>query len=472
MSQQHDSQLSEAKSSSFPLSSPSFWNEAIQVDIPHPSKRSLDDQADTDTFPPSSSPPLKRARQSSPTTALSYLPKRDELLTLDPLNPHSYLSNAEYAPNKFGDIGDYMRKKEIKVQTQNRDIALASATSGIPQIFIGLSFYINGNTRPPMEELRKMILQRGGEVRPVLRSKGMVKYIIAPMLTLSKFKEFARYKVVTEGWITESCKEGKLLDWSRWKLQVQGGWEQEGRKGMEGFFRGGTQVEVDTKDDVKPDEGNIGDIVKQDHMAVNTPVIAMRTTGELFGLEEGNLSQPFPPSTPVNQIIGAIPQDVFGPVTPVLPISSQRSNKGTRHAATTLAGTPTTPNATPVRLASAATGSLLRPARPMATMTPALKNESPLPPQPVHRTKDTLIPLVPSPPQAAPELTEKPETPAANNPVAEKVERYEGLWEFYHSKESNEDAARLLKDKEWRLKNTAERGNEGGFIDGYYQNSR
>ncbi len=160
-------------SSSFPMSSPGFWAEAAKVPIP-PAKRLrttsplLEVKDEEKAVPPS---PEERSD-----TALKYLPNR-----LDPFdqdNPHAYLANPEYAPNRFGDIGDYMRKKEIKVQTQNRDIALASALEGTPQIFKDLSFYINGNTQPPMEELRKMILQRGGEVRPVLRNKGMVKFIL------------------------------------------------------------------------------------------------------------------------------------------------------------------------------------------------------------------------------------------------------------------------------------------------------
>jgi DNA repair protein REV1 len=237
---------SQPRSSSFPISSPSFWEEAAVAAATtapdgYPSSTSKrprtrsaspgDDGSPSDPFGPSS----KRSRRGSPSTTLSYLPNRADLLADD---PHAYLANPEYAPNRFGDIGDYMRKKEIKIQTQNRDIAHANAISGLPQIFTGLSFYINGNTHPPMEDLRKMILQRGGEVRPVLRSKGMVKFIIAPMLTQMKFKQFQNYRVVREAWITESCEAGKLLDWSRWKLTVQGGWEEEGRKGLEGFFAG------------------------------------------------------------------------------------------------------------------------------------------------------------------------------------------------------------------------------------------
>jgi len=360
--------------SSFPMSSPSFWTEAAQVPLPPPSKRSRsasplvdikDDILANLTLPsplPASSPSNKRARFDA-NTSLSYLPNR-----LDPFidnDPHSYLANPEYAPNRFGDIGDYMRKKEVKVQTQNRDIALAAAGEGIPQIFANVSFFINGNTHPPMEELRKMILQRGGEVRPKLHNKGLVKFIIAPMLTQSKFKQFERYKVVREGWIVECCQEGRMLDWSRWKLQPEGGWEQSGRMGLEGFLAGkSTQAvpaigSIDTKSDVFHDSKPVREATPPTYLA---PIA-----------------------------ISAATQSLLGPMTSTIPISP-----GAKRAET-----------------------------PMKEVIPA--------------------------------KVQKPEG---------------GWWESYYSKEPNEDAARLMKDKEWRLKNTAERGNEGGFIDGYYQNSR
>ena len=385
MSQAGQVSKSDHPSSSFPTSSPTFWTEAVATassldQTGARAKRSRSSDVEEDTvqeidpytrFGPEDVDddgerlfsPTKRARSKSPRTTLSYLPNRLGPFIQD--DPHSYLAGAEYAPNAFGDIGDYMRKKEIKVQTQNRDIALASAAEGTPQIFAGLSFYINGNTHPPMEELRKMILQRGGEVRPVLRSKGMVKYIIAPMLTQMKFKQFQNYKVVREGWITESCKEGKLLDWSRWKLQVQGGWEESGRKGLEGFLGG---------EAVKTESGPADDADDK---------LEVKTTGSAKLKAE---MEPFQP----------------------------------------------------IQLSSA-TQSLLRPVR------------------------GATIPISPS--------IVKVETPDKEK-VPAKVHKPEGIWEHYYSKESNTDAARLMKDQEWRLKNTAERGNEGGFIDGYYQNSR
>ncbi|KAK4685217.1 DNA repair protein REV1, partial [Tremellales sp. Uapishka_1] len=408
-------------SSSFPISSPTFWDEAAAVAIPPiPLKRPRLSRSPSEED--ESHQEAKRARPSSPSTSLSYLPNRTDLIVN---SAHSYLQNAEYAPNRFGDVADYMRKKEVKVQTQNRDIAMASARADLPPIFANLSFWINGNTHPPMEELRKMILQRGGEVRPTLYSKGYVKYIIAPVLTNAKFKEFANYKVVKEAWIVESCKQGKLLDWTRFKLQVVGGWEETGRKGLEGFLKGATpQI------DVKP-------------------------------VEE---SQPIP--QPAQVIRQSVPVVAAGKsLLPPLR-STQRATSSTAPALSSQ--TPESlPRSAPVSSGKTALGA-----------EPLLPLETSLPKSTTVASDDTGPAVVITPIKVTKPLGRSrpsPAIPISPNPASKtpaKVQMPEGLWEFYHSKESNEDAARLLKDQEWRLKNTAERGNEGGFIDGYYQNSR
>ncbi|KIR55797.1 DNA repair protein REV1 [Cryptococcus gattii Ru294] len=228
-------------SSSFPISSPSFWAEAATISIPPVDhKRSRSSPVEADTGEASSgeqdySPLPKRPRNStrSPDHGLTFLPNPQDI---DPDGPQAYLANPEYAPNRFGDIGDYMRKKEIKVQAQNASIAVSASSKTLPQIFTGLSFHINGNTQPSMEQLRKLLLQRGGTVYPVLRNKTMVDYIIAPVLTLKKHEEFKRYKVVKEGWVVESCQQDKLLDWRKWRLQPDGGGAEAGTKSLERFF--------------------------------------------------------------------------------------------------------------------------------------------------------------------------------------------------------------------------------------------
>ena len=385
--------------SSFPIGSPSFWDEAANT-VEGLGKREAEGD-DTDKPPGEVKKNIKRARFASPSPEISSSPLRelvkaeDDLLKLESraqedgtarlsflpnrLDPHlfdasnAYLASAEYAPNKFGDIGDYMRKKEIKVQTQNRDIALQSADPNTPQIFAGQSFWINGNTTPPMEELRKMILQRGGEVRPKLWNKGYVKYIIAPSLTLRKFDEFKNYKVVKEGWIVESCKEGKMLDWTKWKLQVAGGWEENGRKGLEGFLRGEPsqrrpQVVEDMEEEEEEVEEPLEDTIHRQSDNAPTTSIPTATPVARGSLIAQNQTQSKPPTN--------------------IPLSRQ---------------------------------------------------------DPAVRWREML-------------------------PI--KDDKPEGPWENYYTKSSNDHAAEALRNSEWRIKNTAERGNEGGFIDGYYQNSR
>ncbi|ORY33993.1 hypothetical protein BCR39DRAFT_518059 [Naematelia encephala] len=414
-------------SSSFPVSSPSFWDEAASVPLPsvpakrRPSSQHVDDDdeaaEDLKVVPSDVDTSIKRQRRSSPETTLSYLPNRTAPIDID--DPHSYLVNPEYAPNKFGDIGDYMRKKEIKVQTQNRDIALASAAAGLPQIFAGLSFYINGNTHPPMEELRKMILQRGGEVRPVLRSKGMVKYIIAPMLTLSKFRQFANYKVVREAWILESCKEDKLLDWSRWKLQIQGGWEESGRKGLEGFLNGTQAESMNVKDEEE----------QEDEEKETVPPISLKP----IRLSTRSLLTPVRPAFPTTSSSKKRYPSSPAPSTPKKeePPKDIDTSKPIKQAAESSSSTVTEPG--------------------LAILKDSANSSIPISPSRVRE-----------------------ETPAKEKigPHIRKPEGGPWWWDNYYSRDSNEDAARLLKDQEWTIRNTAQRGNEGGFIDGYYQNSR
>ncbi|KAL1409176.1 deoxycytidyl transferase [Vanrija albida] len=350
---------------SAPSSSQSFWAEALDLAesidgpaevLPLPKRvmfASYEVSPDTPETPAGKQAGVGPSPPTSPTahdqgqesTSLEYLPNRVEQLPEE----HAYLANPEYAPNAFGDVGDYMRKKDIKVQNQNREIAAAGAH--LAQIFAGLTFYINGNTTPPMEELRRLILIRGGTVVPYVRTKGVLDFIVAPVLTLAKFREFARYKVVREGWVLDCVVEDRIVDWRKWRLRPEG----EGETGLEDFL------------------GRKGEVTAME------PV------------EEAEVPPSEPPSPPATRAI-------------------------------------------------AATQSLLRPVRPAA---PTVIEQG----QP--RAEDTEIKEAPN---AAP--------------------RSEGAWDNYFVHRSNQHAAQLMKSDEFRVNNTSERGNESGFIDKFYQNSR
>lgn len=85
------------------------------------------------------------------------------------------------------------------------------------QLFKGCSIYINGYTDPPTSDLRRMILEYGGDYQHYLK-KISVTHIIATNLTNSKIQEFRTYKVVKPEWITESVEKGELQSWQNYRL--------------------------------------------------------------------------------------------------------------------------------------------------------------------------------------------------------------------------------------------------------------
>ncbi|KAF8898269.1 hypothetical protein CPB84DRAFT_1962837 [Gymnopilus junonius] len=117
-----------------------------------------------------------------------------------------------YGAAHFGDFGEYMRRKRAKLQIQNASIA--QTDEGIKsQIFKGISIYINGWTRPSVQELRHLIVQHGGIFQAYLDKKALVTHIITCSLTPAKIREFKHMKVVRPEWIVESIEKGLLLPW-------------------------------------------------------------------------------------------------------------------------------------------------------------------------------------------------------------------------------------------------------------------
>lgn len=137
----------------------------------------------------------------------------------------------EYGATGFGDIGKYMLNKERKllnadISLRNKALEAAAQEGGsqVPQIFRNCVMCVNGYTRPPAHELRRLIVVHGGIhlTNMHLSGKTGVTHIIATNLTSKKKLEFRNYKVVTPEWVTESVRQGKLLDWSQFRLIVDG----------------------------------------------------------------------------------------------------------------------------------------------------------------------------------------------------------------------------------------------------------
>ena len=126
----------------------------------------------------------------------------------------------EYEASAFGGFGDYIRRKKIKLQ--NRDAEIRSASVGIPPIFRGVVAHVNGYTNPPVQDLHRLIVARGGVFLQYLEGKTLPTHIIASALTPKKREEFKKYRVVKPTWVVESVDAGRLLPWDNYRVIDQG----------------------------------------------------------------------------------------------------------------------------------------------------------------------------------------------------------------------------------------------------------
>ncbi|KAJ3993538.1 hypothetical protein F5050DRAFT_1577402 [Lentinula boryana] len=112
-----------------------------------------------------------------------------------------------YGAARFGDFGQYMKRKRAKLQIQNKDIA------GKGGIFHGISVYINGYTNPSIQDLRQLIVRHGGVFQPYLDKKTIVTHIVTNALTPAKITEWKHMKVVRPEWLVDSANRSLLLPW-------------------------------------------------------------------------------------------------------------------------------------------------------------------------------------------------------------------------------------------------------------------
>lgn len=126
----------------------------------------------------------------------------------------------EYGTSKFCGVGDYIRRKKIKLQ--NLDAEIRSASVGNRQIFKGIVAHVNGYTQPSLNDLHQIIVSHGGGFLQYLDGKTSVTHIITANLTLKKAVEFRRYRIVKPAWVVESLNAGRLLPWENYRVIDEG----------------------------------------------------------------------------------------------------------------------------------------------------------------------------------------------------------------------------------------------------------
>ncbi|KDQ59748.1 hypothetical protein JAAARDRAFT_126496 [Jaapia argillacea MUCL 33604] len=139
---------------------------------------------------------------------------------LEEIPPNYTDDSTIYGASRFGEFGEYMRRKRAKLQIQNTEMdGEGQASDSSRKIFRGLAIYINGWTDPSVQDLRQLIIKHGGAYHAYLDKKALVTHIITCSLTPAKIREFKHMKVVKPSWLVDSAKAGQLLPWQEFKYK-------------------------------------------------------------------------------------------------------------------------------------------------------------------------------------------------------------------------------------------------------------
>ncbi|CAG9857578.1 unnamed protein product [Phyllotreta striolata] len=117
-----------------------------------------------------------------------------------------------FGEDGFEHWGGYMAAKRAKLLDQFKD----SEIPRLSNIFEGVAIHVNGLTRPPNDELKKLMAAHGGLFH--MYQTSATTHIIASNLPNVKVKHLGSVPVVKPSWITESIEYGKLLDYRRYLL--------------------------------------------------------------------------------------------------------------------------------------------------------------------------------------------------------------------------------------------------------------
>ncbi|KAJ2899175.1 hypothetical protein MKZ38_003372 [Zalerion maritima] len=131
----------------------------------------------------------------------------------------------EYEASTFDGLGDYFRRKKIKLQ--NLDAEIRASAGDTPQIFKGVVAHVMGYTQPPLHVIHKMLVSHGAGFLQYLDSKTMATHIIASNIPPKKAVDYKNYRIVRPQWVTDSIAAGKLLPWSDYRLVDEAGPRQK-----------------------------------------------------------------------------------------------------------------------------------------------------------------------------------------------------------------------------------------------------
>ncbi|XP_050292922.1 DNA repair protein REV1 isoform X2 [Anthonomus grandis grandis] len=117
-----------------------------------------------------------------------------------------------FGEDGFEQWGGYMAAKRAKLLDQFHSENIEK----LSDIFAGVRIMVNGFTKPPADELKKLMAAHGGEYHMYQVSN--TTHIIASNLPNVKIKQLGPVPIVKPSWITDSISINKLLDYRRYLL--------------------------------------------------------------------------------------------------------------------------------------------------------------------------------------------------------------------------------------------------------------
>ncbi len=150
-----------------------------------------------------------------------------------------------------------MNAKISKLENQFNDAKAneeADAESGEKGIFVGVAIFVNGYTDPSSDELKRIMMVNGGTFHHYF-SRSKTTHTIATNLPDSKVKALKGDEPICHpNWITDSLKEGRLLDFRKYLLYTA----QSKSQPKIGFGEAAKPSSSSTAADAKVNEPNSG----------------------------------------------------------------------------------------------------------------------------------------------------------------------------------------------------------------------
>lgn len=172
--------------------------------------------------------------------------------------------------HEFGDYRTYFDSKRMKQQRQDEAYVkwdrerrkLQNQNMQPLLIFSGCTIFVNGHTKPSINEIHRLVILRGGKFLSYLPNKSSATHIVCDRLTPKKNVMFKNCRVVKAQWVVDCVEADRLLDWQQYRLILDVAYNQ---KRLD-FQLGNHEAANADKDDVETSEDGSApvDVVKDE----------------------------------------------------------------------------------------------------------------------------------------------------------------------------------------------------------------